>query len=77
MNLGRSMHYFREQRSIDPPLGSGSCMYVYLRACVRVCVCVCVYRSGSVVECLTRGPQGRASQASLRCVLVLDPLILA
>ena len=53
-------------------------MYVYMYACVRVCVCV-VDRSGSVVECLTRDPRAavRASQASLRCVLELDPLILA
>ena len=75
MNLGRSMHYFREQRSIDPPWGSGSCMcaYVCVRACVRVrvCVCVCVDRSGSVVECLTRDP--RAAGSSLTGVTALCP----
>ena len=46
-----------------------------------VCMYVCMYmeRSGSVVEGLTRdrGPRARVSQASLRCVLELDPLIFA
>ena len=65
MNLGRSMHYFREQRSIGPPWGSGSCMYAYMYACVRVCV----DRSGSVVECLTRDP--RAAGSSLTGVTAL------
>ena len=54
-------------------------MYVYMYACVRacvracvcVCVCVCVYRSGSVVECLTRDP--RVAGSSLTGVTALCP----
>ena len=61
MNLGRSMHYFREQRSIDLSWGSGSCMYV----------CMYVERSGSVVECLTR--DRRAAGLSLTGVTALCP----
>ena len=58
--------------SKDPPWGSGSCMYVCVRACVCVCVCVCgpQWLSGRVLD---SRPEGRGFEPHRRhCVVSLS-----